>query len=62
MHLLFFPPLNYQLNGNKWIHGLSVGFPVSWVVRETDARLGDAFVLNVCSIHCGGGLPEGVAG
>ena len=55
-----FFPLNYQLNGNTWIHGSSVGFPVPWVVREMDAGLGDAFVLNVCSIHRGGGLPEGV--
>ena len=51
MHLLFFFPLNYQLNGNQWIHGSSVGFPVPWAVREMDAGLGDAFVLNVCSIH-----------
>ena len=55
-----FFPLNYQLNGNQWIHGSSVGFPVPWVVREIDAGLGDAFVLNVCSIHRGVGLPEGV--
>ena len=40
-----FFPLNYQLNGNQWIHGSSVGFPVPWVVREMDAGLGDAFVL-----------------
>ena len=55
-----FCPLNYPLNGNQWIHGSSVGFPVPWVVREMDAGLGDAFVLNVCSINRGGGLPEGV--
>ena len=54
-----FFPLNCQLNGNKWIHGSSVGFPFPWVVREMDAGLGDAFVLNVCSIHRAGGLPEG---
>ena len=55
-----FFPLNYQLNGNQWIHGSFVGFPVPWVVWEMDAGLADTFVLNVCSIRGGGGLPEGV--
>ena len=54
------PPVNYPLHGNKWVHGSSAGFLVPWIVRDMDAALGDAFVLNVCNIHKAGGLLEGV--
>ena len=50
----------HALGLNKWVQGSSEGFPVPWVVRDMEAALGDVFVLNVCSIHRGGGLPMGV--